>query len=187
MNTTSRLTLQKAIELTYNSTYQTIIFGTLKHLHQSPSQANWDDLVQEARLALAYKLVAIEDEKQTTHSYLYQCVYWRVLDLLRTYQRAQALQLAAPSDDQHPAYIDRYMEQVYERHENDQLFNQLKTVLTTQQQAYLDLLLQGYSDTEIALCWHCSRQAVHSIRQRMIKRGRQFFQPVNYRRKNNPQ
>lgn len=165
---------QKAIHLSYHPAYQALIFGALKNLHQSPLQENWDDLVQEARLALASKLM-LSDKGQINHSYLYQCIYWRILDLLRSQQRRQSRQTSA-SADQELTFIDYQMARVYARHGNDRLFNQLKPMLTRQQQAYLDLLLSGYGDTEIALQWHCSRQAVNKLRQRIIKKGRQFFQ-----------
>lgn len=174
MNTNSKIPWSKAIHLSYAPAYQSLIYGALKNLHQSPRQANWDDLVQEAHLALAAKLM-FAGEDQVNHSYLYQYVYWRLLDSLRSQQRRQSHQTSAP-DDQYLTCIDYQMKKVYARHEHDRLFNQLRPILTTQQQAYLDLLLRGYSDTEIALLWHCSRQAVNKLRQRLIKRGRKFLQ-----------
>lgn len=174
MNQVELTAFQKAIKESYQPQYQSIIFGALKRLHQTPYQENWDDMVQEARIALASKLMSRDNGKKQG-SYLYQCVYWRILDLLRSRQRRVIHQSVHSDDSQLPVPVDENMAEIYARHENDQLFKQLKVVLTLQQQAYLDLLLQGYSDTEIALSWHCSRQAIHNLRHRVIEKGRRLF------------
>lgn len=179
MNSVNKIAFQKAIKQSYKPQYQSIIFGALKRLHQCPQQANWDDLVQEARIVLASKLMVIGNNDKQRNPYLYQYVYWRLLDLLRSQQRRLTRQVNQDEDNQIILPIDDHMSEVYERRENDQLFKQLKPILTSRQKAYLDLLLQGYSDQEIALAWHCSRQALNNLRRRVIAKGRRLFKQHN--------
>lgn len=159
--------------------YQRLIFAVLRRLHQSPTQSNWDDLVQEARIVLAHKLITHKYKSHKAQKelfpYLYQSVYWRILDLLRSQQRRLVRQASIDNDcPQLP--VDHKAQNDFAFCEHDLLLNQLRPILTLQQEAYLCLLFAGYSDTEIALRWHCSRQAVSNLRKRIIEKGRRFFQ-----------
>lgn len=174
----SNVDFKNALLKTSSPSYQRLIFAVLRRLHQSPVQSNWDDLVQEARIILAQKLITqklkTHQTKEELFPYLYQCVYWRVLDILRSRQRRLVRQMSIDDNASQP-HIDYHAQISFSHCEHDRLLNQLRPILTKQQEAYLCLLFAGYSDTEIALRWHCSRQAVSNIRKRIIEKGRRFF------------
>lgn len=64
--------------------HEVIIFGVLRRLHIGPNHEYYDDMVQEGRLAFvnAYPQAPTDSEKKRL-VYIYQKVYWTMLDYLR--------------------------------------------------------------------------------------------------------
>ncbi|WP_054690727.1 hypothetical protein [Fructilactobacillus florum] len=73
--------------------HEVVIYGVLKRLNIRPFQQQYDDLAQEGRLAFvcAYQKYPHERENHPKMmNYIYQAVYWKLLDVLRQKTRQTA-------------------------------------------------------------------------------------------------
>lgn len=175
-----------------NPEYQRIIFGVLKRLHINFYHPERPDFEQEARLIMAqamdnFESVHVEpttDRQKARNLYLYQHLYWRLLDRLRVQQRQREriqLSIDQESNSQNDESASISLEKIFRdfsadrqfsRCETDHFFKTLLNHLTTQQRRYLELLYLGYQPNEIAARLHISKQTVTNLRRRVIKCGR---------------
>ncbi|GAY72040.1 sigma-70 family RNA polymerase sigma factor [Lentilactobacillus kosonis] len=74
----------EAFEFLTTGDHEVVIFGVLRRLHISPNHEYYDDMVQEGRLTFvnAYLKAPKTNEKRQL-VYIYQKVYWSMLDYLR--------------------------------------------------------------------------------------------------------
>lgn len=175
-----------------NPEYQRIIFGVLKRLHIDFYHPDRADFEQDARMIMAQAMEQFEnvhveptaDRQKARNLYLYQHLYWRLLDRLRTQQRQREriqLSIDQESNFQNNENSSISLEKIFRdfaadrqfcRCETDQFFRTLLTHLTVQQRRYLELLYLGYQPSEIAERLHISKQAVTNLRRRVINCGR---------------
>lgn len=175
-----------------HSEYQRILFGVLKRLHVDYYHPERADFEQEGRLIMAEALCQFErvhvepttDRDQTCCLYIYQRLYWRLLDRLRVQQhRSEHIQFSLdqlndPEREENTAnsllkiFQDPGVERQFCRCETDQFFRTLLGRLTIQQRRYLELLYLGYQPGEIAERLQISKQAVSNLRRRVINSGR---------------
>lgn len=181
------------ITATYqNQEYQRIIFGVLKRLHIDFYHPDRPDFEQDARLIMAQAMEQFEnvhveptaDRQKARNLYLYQHLYWRLLDRLRAQQRQrERIQLSIDQESSfennenssislEKIFRDFAADRQFCRCETDQFFRTLLTHLTVQQRRYLELLYLGYQPSEIAERLHISKQAVTNLRRRVINCGR---------------
>lgn len=179
--------LGKNLEETYtNQKLNRIIYGALKRLHINfyhPNRANFE---QDACLIMAQAMMDFDQLDSTTsrNVYLFQRIYWRLLDQLRAEQKKKehaALsydQLNATDDSEkslEKIFRDFSAEHHFTRCETDLFYAQLIERLTPQQRRYLQMLHLGYNGPEIAERLGISRQAVANLRKRVIIAGCQLL------------
>lgn len=186
------LNLNDYLQTTYTDPEcQRIIFGVLKRLHIYYYHPDRTDFEQEARMIMAKAMQRFD----TTHSklpsqhgharylYLYQHLYWRLIDRLRVQKRqTEQIQMSLDKDfantaaqiQQEKILQDFAAEHEFTKREIHNFLQILITQLTTQQRRYLQLLYLGYKPSEIADRLGISRQAVANLRRRIIKIGRQL-------------
>lgn len=173
-----------------NVEYQRIIYGVLKRLHIYPYHPYRADYEQEAHLIMS---LALQDFHEHNHKctdakkvglFLYQRLYWRLLDRLRAEQiQRNHIQFSIDqiNDDHHDEempnmfskiFHDQSVDRQFCHCEINQFFQQLLPLLTNQQRRYLELVYLDYSPAEIAERLHISQQAVSNLRRRVIKCGR---------------
>lgn len=168
---------------------QRIIFGVLKRLHISYYCPDRADFEQDARLIMAKAMQRFDSThsnlpSQHNHArylYLYQHLYWRLIDRLRVQKRRTAqIQMSLDKDfantaaqiQQEKILQDFAAEHEFTKLEINNFLQTLISQLTTQQRRYLQLLYLGYKPSEIADRLGISRQAVANLRRRIIKIGR---------------
>ena len=186
------LNLNDYLQTTYTDPEcQRIIFGVLKRLHISYYQPDRADFEQEARLIMAKAIQRFDsthsnlssDHKSARYLYLYQHLYWRLIDRLRVQKRqTEQIRMSLDKDfantaaqiQQEKILQDFAAEHEFTKREIHNFLQILITQLTTQQRRYLQLLYLGYKPSEIADRLGISRQAVANLRRRIIKIGRQL-------------
>lgn len=179
------------LTMTYqNVEYQRIIYGVLKRLHIHYYHPNRADYEQEAHLIMASALIQLKSinfdsaKIKEVYLFLYQRLYWRLLDKLRVDQvQRQHIQFSIDQVNQDnngedlpnmfsKIFRDDSVDQQFCRCEINQFFQQLIPLLTDQQRRYLELVYLDYSTSEIAERLQISRQAVSNLRRRVIECGR---------------
>ena len=186
------LNLNDYLQTTYTDPEcQRIIFGVLKRLHISYYQPDRADFEQEARLIMAKAIQRFDsthsnlssDHKSARYLYLYQHLYWRLIDRLRDQTRqTDQIRMSLDTDfadtaaqiQQEKILQDFAAEHEFTKREIHNFLQILITQLTIQQRRYLQLLYLGYKPSEIADRMGISRQAVANLRRRIIKTGRQL-------------
>lgn len=182
--------ISQNIALTYtNDEFNHIIFGVLKRLHIDFYHPERADLEQEARIIMAESMVKFDHDHQSAcdererNLYLYQSLYWRLLDRLRRTQRNHErvdLSLDQEFGDEEKYQMQKIMqdfsaEAAFDRLEMNHFFTKLLSSLSTQQRRYVQFVYLGYTNTEIAKRMHISKQAVTNLRRRVIECGRKLL------------
>lgn len=152
--------------------HQGLVHGVLKRLHILPNHPQYDDLVQEGCIRFAQKYV--EYDATTAHnsllSYLYQGVYWHLLDLLRKQQRqTEHTQKMSADQEGWEAEILDDGEPIGEVNDRE-LLNQLWLNCTHDQRKFLcSSFNEGMNVTEIARKYRVSRKTVYKWKQGVQK------------------
>lgn len=167
---------QAALQQTYLPDYQTIIYGALKRLHIDYGHPLREDLVQEARLAMAKELVRLQENDTSVFgnavgAHLYRRVNWLLLDALRHYQRDRLLFV---HDDQTDWSINP-SPVCPNRQEGHAFLQYLTTVLSPRQAEYVSWVMQDLPDTVIADKMGVSKQAIANLRARVIAKARRIL------------
>lgn len=175
----------------HNQEYQRMINGVLKRLHITSYHPQRTDYEQEAHLLMATALCqltsAVRNDQQACNVYLYQRLFWRLLDQVRADQTYRShIQLSIDQINQDDSASDGHvmLENIFHDWTADRQFcqceinhflQQLIQQLTDQQRRYLELVYLDYSPTKIAERLRISRQAVANLRQRVINCGRSLL------------
>lgn len=172
------------LQMTYQDPdLQSIIFGVLKRLHIDPGHCDRADLVQEARLTVATALVELEKvdlEMRQRNIYIYQKVYWRLLDILRRINYLHSHTCFSIDSESDPEYFQNLMKDFSTNTsfcwcERRTIMKLLVSKLTLQQRKYINLCCIDYSDGEIAHHLGISKQVVANLRKRIIDKGRKLI------------
>lgn len=175
------------LEKTYtNGELNRIIYGVLKRLHINFYHPNRADYEHEARLIMAEAMIDSAKLNHVTNRnvYLFQRVYWRLLDQLRTENKKKAhINLSFDQlndEDDAEKSLEKILRDFSADHhfvqcETELFFAQLIKRLTPHQRRYLQMIHLGYTGPEIAERLNISRQAVANLRQRVIIAGRQLL------------
>jgi RNA polymerase sigma factor (sigma-70 family) len=152
--------------------HQVVVYGVLKRLHVYPWQTNYADLKQEGFLVFAQKYNQYPgiDADKPRLAYLYQAVYWHLLDILRKQTRIQQHQCIPPVDktglpnwetleDSYDA-IGEWMGQT--------LYVKLWQKCNHRERRFLvGSYEQGLTITEMARQWHVSRKTIYQWKKRV--------------------
>ncbi|TPR39817.1 sigma-70 family RNA polymerase sigma factor [Apilactobacillus micheneri] len=117
--------------------HKVIIYGVLKRLNIPRYTSQYDDLMQEGFIAFAkkyYQYQGVDDDKQRL-AYLYQGVYWHLLDQLRKESRnTQKIEFMAEDnqDSWENQLIDEYSFESELSH--NELLNQLWKISSATEQ-----------------------------------------------------
>lgn len=97
-------TIKLGLEHLLEDGREKIVYGALKKLRINTRSVEFDDFLQEARLAYAKAYVRFPQDLQENdrqfHGYAYQAVYWRVLDIIRYRQKEKDVQAVELEDDE---------------------------------------------------------------------------------------
>ncbi|KRM68176.1 hypothetical protein FD06_GL001390 [Apilactobacillus ozensis DSM 23829 = JCM 17196] len=160
MNKNENNDYQASFKYLMANDHQVLIYGVLKKLNIRPFNQLYDDLYQEGVLAFIKKYnqcPADKTDKQRL-GFIYQGVYWQLLDYLRkdslvgTRQENDDTELAylSASDDSN-ALIEKKL-----------LLQKLQTICTKKELSYLYNKHElGMSVTELAEQENISRQSMH--------------------------
>lgn len=146
--------------------HQVVVYGVLKRLHIKPWQVNYADLKQEGFLVFAQKYAQYPgaDDDKARLAYLYQAVYWHLLDILRKQNRLQQHQCCISTDatgmpdweSLHDPY-DAVGEWV-----GATLYDELWKKCNSRERHFLsDSYDCGLTVTEMARKWHVSRKTIY--------------------------
>ncbi|WP_054656100.1 sigma-70 family RNA polymerase sigma factor [Lentilactobacillus kisonensis] len=149
--------------------HEKVVYGALKKLHINRSNPFYEDMVQEGMIAFVEKYMkaaCLEKGPENLLVYIYQGVYWKLLDYLRKQltvnQHVQGL--AGDKDDPLAELPD--LKQTVADYELNAFSSELRRELTPNEAQYLTLALDyGYNLTEIAKPCNVSRQTVHNWRK----------------------
>lgn len=187
------LSLSEYLTSTYtDQELNRIIYGVLKRLHINFYHPDRADFEQDARIIMAEGMLQFErlvveptnGKQQARNVYLYQHLYWRLLDKLKAQQRQQEhIQLSIDQcngeDDEQKSlekiFQDLSAEHHFARCETNLFFATLLKRLTPNQRRYLQMIYLGYTGSEIADRLQISRQGVANLRRRVIIAGRQLL------------
>ncbi|MCY9806339.1 sigma-70 family RNA polymerase sigma factor [Lentilactobacillus senioris] len=150
---------QAAFDFLLTGDHQNVIYGAIKRLHIYRSYAEYDDLVQEGRLAFVRSYLkapaTAHDDEHKLLVFIYQGVYWHLLNCLDQYRRkaehqAETTTLPIQATDLEPTM------------ETNQLYQQLLSVLSFNEQRYLTAAyIEGLNVTEMARQFEVSRKTIY--------------------------
>lgn len=150
---------QAAFEFLLTGDHQNVIYGAIKRLHIYRSYEAYDDLVQEGRLAFVRSyLKAPEAVRKNEHKllvYIYQGVYWHLLNCLDQLRRKEEHQTEATTLPIQATDLEPTME-------TNQLYQQLLSVLSPNERRYLTAAyVRGLNVSEMAREFEVSRKAIY--------------------------
>lgn len=175
-----------------NPEFNRIVFGVLKRLHINYYHPDRTDFEQDARILMAEAMIKFEetvvkpaaDRQKARNLYLYQHLYWRLLDRLKAEQaKREHIQLSidqesSDSDEQktfEKIFQDPSTDRQFAACETDLFFACLLKRLTSEQRRYVQMIYLGYTGPEIAKRLGISRQGVANLRRRVIQAGQQLL------------
>lgn len=164
--------LTPGFEYLMKENHQGLVHGVLKRLNILPNNPQYDDLVQEGFIRFAQKYIEYDEEKTNNSliSYLYQGVYWYLLDLLRKQQRQNnhTEMMSAEQDGWEDELLDD-SEGVGEVNDRE-LLNQLWLNCTHDQRKFLcSSFNEGMNVTDISRKYRVSRKTVYKWKQGVQK------------------
>lgn len=164
--------LTPGFEYLMKENHQGLVHGVLKRLNILPNNPQYDDLVQEGFIRFAQKYIEYDEEKTNNSliSYLYQGVYWYLLDLLRKQQRQNnhTEMMSAEQDGWEDELLDD-SEGVGEINDRE-LLNQLWLNCTHDQRKFLcSSFNEGMNVTDISRKYRVSRKTVYKWKQGVQK------------------
>lgn len=152
--------------------HQGIVYGVLKRLNIRPDNSQFEDLKQEGFIHLAkkYSLYDGDVKDDKICAYLFQGVYWYLLDLLRKQQRNDNKMIDVSKDnDQWTAEIED-PKSLHDELDNIEIMNQLWLHCTGNQRRFLCCT---YNDamtvTQIARKYGVSRKTVYQWKKGVQK------------------
>jgi RNA polymerase sigma factor (sigma-70 family) len=162
--------INEAFQFLKADNHEQLIFGVLKRLHVTKASPHYDDLTQEGQIAFVEKYCQAKKAGKQAKAlmvYIYQGVYWKLLDYLR--KQASINQHVQPvaSEDDDPLAVLADPNHTVQGYETNAFASQLREVLTPNEDQYLSLAMLGYNLTEIAAHCGVSRQTVYKWRDRL--------------------
>lgn len=179
MNDQQREQYQEAYRFLMDGDHELVVFGVLKKLHVRQNHQYYDDLVQEGKMCFAEKYIQLINQDKQPESglvFIYQGVYWHLLDWLRKETR-QSTGIEYSTDKQNDPLEDL----MDDGHavgfcETHILSHELMAMLNEREANYLRLAYeQGLNMTEIAKACGVSRKTVHGWRNRVIEKLKNEF------------
>lgn len=165
---------QAAFDFLLTGDHQNVIYGAIKRLHIYRSYAEYDDLVQEGRLAFVRSYLKAPAATQTDEHkllvFIYQGVYWHLLNCLDQLRRKAEHQAAEavmpiPTTNLEPTL------------ETNQLYQQLLSVLSPNEQRYLTAAyIQGLNVTEMARQFGVARKTIYWWKASVAQKAKIIWQ-----------
>ncbi|MDT7013653.1 RNA polymerase sigma factor [Levilactobacillus namurensis] len=166
----------------FSGDHEQIIYGALSRLHLSPVHADFDDYVQECRLAFPAIYRAFPEDPQTKPhqflAYAQLALYRRILDQLRKAWRHQDHQETGDPELTLAAVpvAERLEDLVHARQYRLRLLQVVGTTGTLGEWRYLvGTLIDHRSAAELAAHHGVSRQTVYRWRRALLRRVAQEF------------
>ncbi|KRK88000.1 sigma-70 family RNA polymerase sigma factor [Lentilactobacillus sunkii] len=164
---------QDAFNFLLDGDHELVVYGVLKKLYIRRDNPYYDDLVQEGMVAFVEKYIQAIGLNKEPDSYLvfiYQGVYWYLLDYLRKEMRHRA-GIEEPDDK------TNLMEELEDKkksvgyYDTHILSDELMKQLTSDETRYLTLAYDyGMNISEIARECEASRTTVYQWRRGVIKK-----------------
>lgn len=175
--------IRRGFELLAHDENEKKIYGALKSFHITPFNINYDDFVQEGRLAFVNAYCQFVDKPSQDHDnfdlYAYKRIKWRITDLLKR-QNAQNAHADFSLDNELISHevideilIDpRSAEDVGTQILKDDFFQRLYKACTQQEQFYLiGAIVKGMNGSEIAEYYSVTRQAVSKWKKGALQKA----------------
>lgn len=146
-----------------------IVYGVLKRLNIRIDNPQFEDLKQEGFIHLAVKYSQYNEEIDDDRvcGYLFQAVYWHLLDILRKQQRTNTHVVSMKGND------DECVDDSFSPHEEIDginLLNQLWLSCTGNQRKFLCCAYnESMTITQIARKYHVSRKTVYQWKKGVQK------------------
>ncbi|CAI2624262.1 hypothetical protein AKUH4B412M_02290 [Apilactobacillus kunkeei] len=135
-----------------------IVYGVLKRLNIRVDNPQFDDLKQEGFIHLATKYSQYNDELDDDRicGYLFQAVYWHLLDILRKQQRTNDHVISVDTEVDGDGFYP------HDEIDGINLLNQLWLHCTINQRKFLCCAYnESMTVTDIARKYHVSRKTVY--------------------------
>lgn len=137
-----------------------IVYGVLKRLNIRRDNPQFDDLKQEGFIHLATKYSRYNEELDDNRvcGYLFQAVYWHLLDILRKQQRANdhVMNVELDVNNTNDGFLP------HDEIDGIDLLNQLWLQCTTNQRKFLCCAYnESMTVTQISRKYHVSRKTVY--------------------------
>ena len=171
--TTENRTIEAGFNHLLENNQQKLIFGAMKKANVRPFMVFFDDFLQEAHLTYAETYVKyphnIEENLKKFNVYVYQAIYWRMINLL-VQQSRQNNHFDHTAEDEtiinHPNLADN--KSLADRLVTDELFAAIFKICTKAEQRFLiDAYVNELSGSEIAKKQKISRAAVSKMRKKV--------------------
>lgn len=171
--------LTEGLDYLINEEQKGIIYGALKRLNINNWAIEFDDLVQEGRLAFAKAFASYPDnprENQKFNCYAYQAVYWRLLDLLRKSQMVNSHN-DGESNDLLMEIPNSESNCPFERIATIDLMERLVKCCTERERRFIRLCYEeNLTGGEIAKQERISRQTVYQIRRKIKEKVQKIYE-----------
>ncbi|WP_283680483.1 sigma-70 family RNA polymerase sigma factor [Lentilactobacillus sp. Marseille-Q4993] len=172
----NRSSYQEAFEFMQAGDHEVVIFGVLRRLHISPNHEYYDDMVQEGRMAFAEAYLKCGDEDDTKRKlvFIYQKVYWTMLNYLKKQLRINGHRYEADDTNEDPLLDIPAMNDDPDldcKLQYEELMNQC----TDKERQYLLAAYKyGMNFAEIAREYGVSRKTVYKWRDGLLKKAREI-------------
>ncbi len=162
---------QDAFDFLLDGDHELVVYGVLKKLHIRRDNPYYEDLVQEGMMAFVEKYIQAIKLKKEPGSYLlfiYQGVYWYILDCLRKEMRHRA-GIDEPADEKDLLLELEDKKKSVGFYDAHIISDELRSQLSPEEARYLTLAYDyGMNITEIARECHASRTTVYKWRRGVI-------------------
>ncbi|MCF6515227.1 sigma-70 family RNA polymerase sigma factor [Lactobacillus sp. S2-2] len=167
----------EAFEFLMRDKHEVLIYGVLKRLNVQPYSRHYDDLVQEGRLAFVEIYLKYPDDRtnyEAMMSYIYQGVYWKILDNLK---RLTSQKQKEDANDPADTLITLIQDQSIE--DNVALKIIMEKVIHLLNDEERELFEFRYLDnlnvTQIAKRWNRSRGYIYRRQAKLTEKLKQYF------------
>ncbi|MGY3765885.1 sigma-70 family RNA polymerase sigma factor [Vagococcus vulneris] len=156
--------------------YHVLILGALKRCHIRPHHPEFEDHLQTSRIVLieSYREFIAENKSLSAfHNYVYQRIYWEIIDTIRKEARRQAV---LETNDDLPETTRIVADFDEETIAVSELIDTLAPHLTEHEKIYLrESYVNDLSIKELAKKYQVSRTAVYKWRYGVAKKYLKYF------------
>lgn len=172
MNNENETLYKEAFDYLLAGDHEMVVYGVLKRLHVAKGNPLYDDLVQEGRMAFIQHFIKAKKMMKDPDTYLafiYQGVYWTLIDVMRK-QRAVNSHVYDPGEDDPLAEMADGA-QTAATIDATALIESVKEICTLGEWNYLyRVYYLGMNITEIAAELGVNRKRIYKYRQNILQK-----------------